>query len=69
MHRSRLGGFIIDCRSKDLRGSADFWASALGTPVKESAYASSSSYVELQRRPDELYIEVQQVDQDRKSVV
>lgn len=29
-HRSRLAGFIIDCRTDDLDAAADFWAAALG---------------------------------------
>ena len=30
MHRSRLAGFIIDCRTDDLHGAARFWSGALG---------------------------------------
>ncbi len=30
MHRSRLAGFIIDCKTNDLPAAADFWSSALG---------------------------------------
>ncbi len=29
MHKSRLGGFIIDCQHSDLDEAASFWASAL----------------------------------------
>ena len=29
-HRSRLAGFIIDCRTDDLDAAAGFWAAALG---------------------------------------
>ena len=30
MHKSRLAGFIIDCRTTDLHGAARFWSEALG---------------------------------------
>ena len=32
MHKSRLGGLIIDCRTDDLDAAADFWSQALGLP-------------------------------------
>lgn len=35
MHKSKLGGFIIDCRTGDLAAAADFWGAALGMPVRE----------------------------------
>ena len=30
MHRSRLGGLIIDCETDDLEAAAEFWSRALG---------------------------------------
>ena len=30
MHKSRLAGFIIDCRTEDLEAAARFWGAALG---------------------------------------
>ena len=30
MHKSRLGGLIIDCRTDDLGKAAEFWSGALG---------------------------------------
>jgi predicted enzyme related to lactoylglutathione lyase len=33
MHRSRLAGFIIDCKTDDLRAAAEFWGAALGMEV------------------------------------
>ena len=30
MHKSRLAGFIIDCRTDDVHGAARFWSEALG---------------------------------------
>ena len=32
-HRSRLAGFIIDCRTDDLDAAADFWSQALGCSI------------------------------------
>lgn len=33
MHKSKLAGFIIDCRTDDLKSAATFWGAALGMPV------------------------------------
>jgi hypothetical protein len=30
MHKNKLGGFIIDCRTQDLSAAAAFWSAALG---------------------------------------
>jgi hypothetical protein len=62
MHRSRLGGFIIDCKTDDLNSAAEFWADALGTPINTEAYDSTGPYVELQRLSGEVHVEVQRVD-------
>jgi predicted enzyme related to lactoylglutathione lyase len=35
VHKSKLGGFIIDCRTDDLASAAAFWGSALGLAVGE----------------------------------
>jgi hypothetical protein len=32
MHRSRLAGFIIDCKNADLAEAGRFWSKALGMP-------------------------------------
>ena len=61
MHKSRLAGFIIDCDTEDLDGAAQFWATALGAPVKQAANISESQYVGLDMPPDEPYVEVQKV--------
>jgi hypothetical protein len=36
MHKSKLAGFIIDCRTDDLSGAAEFWGAALGMPVRRA---------------------------------
>ena len=62
MHKSRLGGLIIDCDTDDLQAAADFWGKALGAPAKDEADLSVSPYVELNMPADEPYVEVQKVD-------
>jgi predicted enzyme related to lactoylglutathione lyase len=59
MHRSQLGGFIIDCLTGDLDGAAEFWSAALGFPAKPS---TELNYVSLSTGPNGLAIEVQKVD-------
>jgi hypothetical protein len=59
MHRSQLGGFIIDCRTEDLEASARFWSATLGLPARPS---SDGKYVGLETPPNGLAIEVQKVD-------
>ena len=65
MHRSRLTGFIIDCRTTDLDSAARFWAAALGRAIVATPADSPSfgKYTELApTRPDDpLHIEVQKV--------
>jgi predicted enzyme related to lactoylglutathione lyase len=62
MHRSRLGGFIIDCQTDDLDGAAAFWGSALGLPRRASDKPEDAGYALLGRGPGGLDIEVQKVD-------
>jgi len=62
MHRSRLGGLIIDCESGDLDAAAEFWSRALGYPRRASESAADRGYGVLDTPPDEPHIEVQRVD-------
>ena len=62
MHRSQLAGFIIDCQTPDLDAAAAFWSAALGLPERRDPDPAESRYVQLETRPDDLHIEVQQVD-------
>jgi len=62
MHRSRLGGFIIDCKTADLDAAARFWGEALGLKSRPSASAEDKNYVVFDTAPNELDIEVQKVD-------
>jgi len=61
MHRSRLGGLIIDCQSDDLEGAAAFWSKALGCEPKPSTDPADENYVVLKTEPGELCIELQRV--------
>ncbi len=62
MHKSKLGGFIIDCRTDDLPRATDFWSNALGLPVRELPGAEGSFYRKLYDAHSGLDIEVQKVD-------
>ena len=61
-HRSKLCGFIIDCRSDDLGAAADFWGQALGMEIRTLPGAAGEKYVRLVDRNSELHIEVQKVE-------
>ena len=62
MHRSQLGGFIIDCQTKDLDAAARFWSEALGLKVRASAGPEDKNYVVFDTAPNDLDIQVQRVD-------
>ena len=62
MHRSRLGGLIIDCQTKDLDAAARFWGEALGLKVRPSANPEDKNYAVFDTGPNDLDIEVQRVD-------
>jgi catechol 2,3-dioxygenase-like lactoylglutathione lyase family enzyme len=63
MHRSRLAGFIIDCRTDDLSEATRFWAQALGMPLTER---DPNGYDRLDARARDLHIEVQRVDHESR---
>ena len=62
MHRSQLGGFIIDCQTKDLDAAARFWGEALGLKVRPSADPEDKNYAVFDTTPNGLDIQVQKVD-------
>ncbi|MDH3689176.1 MAG: VOC family protein [Gammaproteobacteria bacterium] len=62
MHKSRLGGVIIDCQTDDLEKAVEFWSRALGCPMLPMADPADKNYVSLERKPNEVDIEVQKVD-------
>jgi catechol 2,3-dioxygenase-like lactoylglutathione lyase family enzyme len=61
MHRSRLSGFIIDCRTEDLDAAATFWSAVLGMPARALPGAEGEKYVRLVDPLEELHVEVQKV--------
>ena len=62
MHRSQLGGFIIDCQTNDLQAAGEFWSRALGLPTRASAEDADRGYVILSTKTNQPYLEVQKVD-------
>ncbi len=61
MHKSQLAGFIIDCETDDLESAAEFWSAALGMAVEADPNPEESAYRQLESRPGEVHVEVQQV--------
>lgn len=61
MHKSRLGGLIIDCRTDDIHAAADFWGKALGLAAQPYD-ANDPNYVQFDNGPGGLDVEVQKVD-------
>ncbi|MBX5459891.1 MAG: VOC family protein [Steroidobacteraceae bacterium] len=67
MHKSRLAGFIIDCRTDDLDAAAKFWMQALGYGVRPETNAEEAKlYRVLDTAPTDVHIEVQKVDHDSR---
>jgi predicted enzyme related to lactoylglutathione lyase len=62
MHKSKLCGFIIDCRTDDLAAAAGFWSGALGMPQRELPGSEGEVYRRLDDTYHGLHIEVQKVD-------
>lgn len=58
MHRSRLCGFIVDCKTDSLDTAAHFWSQALGMA---RADRNGDTYERLDAGARDLDIEVQQV--------
>ena len=61
MHKSRLAGFIIDCRTDNIEQAARFWSEALGYPLANAPSEATTNYRQIETGPDGLHIEVQQV--------
>ena len=65
MHKSRLAGFIIDCRGDDLDAAAAFWSAALNLPVRPAA-PHEPLYRVLETAADQPHLEVQQVQHESR---
>ena len=66
MHKSKLAGFSIDCKTDDLDAAAQFWAQALGAEVNNAENFEASAYVALEMRANEPLMEVQSVSHDSR---
>jgi hypothetical protein len=60
MHKSRLAGFIIDCKTADPGSAAEFWGAALGMEV-QTLPGQEGKYVQLVDPINDLHVEVQSV--------
>jgi catechol 2,3-dioxygenase-like lactoylglutathione lyase family enzyme len=66
MHRSQLGGFIIDCRTDDIEAASQFWGAALGLRPGSGSEPGQPGYAGYQRPPNDLNIEIQAVDHESR---
>jgi predicted enzyme related to lactoylglutathione lyase len=66
MHKSRLAGLIIDCKTDDLDSAAEFWSKAIGAPATAAANLDASPYVELKTPDGEPYVEIQKVSHESR---
>ncbi len=66
MHKSKLAGFIIDCRTGDLKSDATFWSAALGMELRGLAGEEGETYMRLVDPDDRLHVEVQSVDHESR---
>lgn len=66
MHKSRLAGFIIDCRTGDLKSAAEFWSGALGMQARALPGEEGEKYVRLVDPQERLHIEVQSVSHESR---
>ncbi|MCC7257907.1 MAG: VOC family protein [Gammaproteobacteria bacterium] len=62
MHRSKLAGFIIDCRVDDPVPAAGFWSAALGMKAHLLPGDEGTQYVRLLDEQHGLHVEVQAVE-------
>jgi catechol 2,3-dioxygenase-like lactoylglutathione lyase family enzyme len=61
MHKSKLAGFIIDCKTDDLQSAARFWSGALGMETRVLPGEEGDKYVRLVDPSDRLHVEIQSV--------
>jgi len=66
MHRSRINGLLIDCKTDDIDAAAQFWADTLGRPIDMKHPGSRGGYRMLETPPDELSVQIQRVDHESR---
>jgi len=62
MHRSRLGGIVIDCRDANLDQAGTFWGGVFGYEATRAPDPADTNYVELSGPPGELHVLLQRVE-------
>ena len=65
-HKSRLAGFIIDCKDTPVEESARFWSAALGFSIADPNEGGEGKYAVLGDTPADLHIEVQRVSHESR---
>jgi hypothetical protein len=63
MHKSRLAGFIIDCKTDDLDSATQFWSAALGMAPRGR---EGDVYERLDGSARDLDVEVQKVKHESR---
>ena len=66
MHKSRLAGFIIDCKDADLPAAAEFWGAALGMKLHGLNGEEGENYIRLIDEDRGLHIETQRVTHESR---
>lgn len=66
MHKSKLAGFIIDCKTDDLELAAEFWSTALGMATRQLPGEEGEKYIGLMDTQSGLHVEVQKVNHDSR---
>jgi predicted enzyme related to lactoylglutathione lyase len=66
MHKSQLGGLVIDCRTHDIDQAATFWSAALGLTAVADPRTDVSKYRHLETAPEEVHIDVQKVEHESR---
>ena len=66
MHRSRINGLLIDCKTEDIEAAARFWAEALGRPVDPDHPGSRGNYRMLASPPGEFSVQIQRVEHESR---
>jgi predicted enzyme related to lactoylglutathione lyase len=66
MHHSRLCAVLIDCKTDDVDGAADFWSRALGRAIDSTHPGTRGNYRMLATPPDEPIVQIQKVEHESR---
>jgi catechol 2,3-dioxygenase-like lactoylglutathione lyase family enzyme len=67
MHRSRINGILIDCKTDDMDAAAAFWAEALGRPIDADHPGTRENYRMLQTPPGQVSVQLQRVGHESRA--